>query len=79
MKPANIAKPEEPTIVAAPAPKKRNWCCFIGFHRDEVYREIDIKDPRGIPVMKVIISRCADCGRITSKRIIINDTHYYSN
>lgn len=73
-----IKRPEEPTLKAAPM-GKRNWCCAIGFHQYEVYKEIDIKDPRGIPVVKVLILRCKDCGRIRSERIVINDTHYYSN
>ncbi|MBO4551455.1 MAG: hypothetical protein J5733_12055 [Bacteroidaceae bacterium] len=78
MKPTSVAKPEEPALIAAPE-MKRDWRCVFGLHQYDVYKEIDIKDPRGIPVVKVIVLRCRHCGCIRSERIVINDTHYYSN
>lgn len=40
--------------------------CFFRLHQYEVYKEYDLTNIRGDVIGKVIVSRCAHCGKIKS-------------
>lgn len=43
--------------------------CFVGLHKYEVLNEENMIDVRNNIIGKVIISRCANCGKIKTKYI----------
>lgn len=45
------------------------WCKLFNFHKYETLKEEELKNPHGILIGKVIISRCTNCGKIKSIRI----------
>lgn len=48
---------------------KPDMKCLLGLHAYEVYKEFDITNYYGVPQEKVVISRCANCGKIRITRI----------
>lgn len=48
---------------------KQDLKCFFRLHKYEVFKEEELKDYRGDIIGKVIISRCANCGKIKSIKI----------
>ena len=51
------------------------WCKIFGIHKYEVLKEEEIREAHGNVVGKVIISRCTNCGKVTSK-LIYTETGY---
>lgn len=49
--------------------KQNVWCKFFGLHKFEVFEQDKKTDPKGNVIGLVIISRCSNCGKITSKTI----------
>ncbi len=49
--------------------------CFFGLHKYEVLKEEELKDYRGDVIGKVIISRCANCGKIKATKIKIIENY----
>ena len=49
--------------------KQNIWCKFLNLHKYEIIKEEDKLDPKGNRIGIVIISRCANCGKITHKTI----------
>lgn len=49
--------------------------CFIGLHRYEVIDTKELKNPYGITVGTVIISRCTNCGKIKEKPIYTDNNY----
>ena len=49
--------------------KQNVWCKFFGLHKFEVFKQDEKTDPKGNVIGLVIISRCSNCGKITSKTI----------
>lgn len=44
-------------------------CKFFQAHKYQIHKEIDKLDVKGNKIGIVIISKCANCGKITSKTI----------
>lgn len=41
--------------------------CFIGLHKYEVFKEVDVKDGDTYTLVGInIVSRCTECGKINS-------------
>ena len=49
--------------------KQNVWCKFFGLHKFELFKQDKKKYPKGNVIGLVIISRCSNCGKITSKTI----------
>lgn len=49
--------------------------CFFGLHKYEVLKEDYIRDYRNNITDKVIISRCANCGKIKATKIKIIENY----
>lgn len=49
--------------------------CFFRLHKYEVLKEEELKDYRGDVIGKVIISRCANCGKIKATKIKIIENY----
>ena len=45
------------------------WCKLFNFHKYEILKEEELKNPHGILIGKVIISRCTNCGKIKSIKL----------
>jgi len=43
--------------------------CWIGLHKSEIHKEIDLTDIKGTTIGLVIINRCQSCGAITYTKI----------
>ena len=43
--------------------------CAFGLHKFEIIEEHDIKDYNGDSVLRVLVSRCTNCGKIHSDYI----------
>lgn len=54
---------------------QNSWCKFFGIHKYEVLKEEELREAHGNVVGKVIISRCTNCGKVTSK-LIYTETGY---
>lgn len=53
---------------------KSNIKCMFGLHQYEVYKELELNNVRNDIIGTVIVSRCANCGKIkTSKVYTINN------
>lgn len=50
--------------------KYNDFKCFFGQHDSEVYKEELLTDVRGNLIGRVIITKCKNCGKIKSTRII---------
>ena len=55
--------------------KQNIWCKFLNLHKYEIIKEEDKLDPKGNRIGRVIISRCANCGKITHKTIYIEQNY----
>lgn len=55
--------------------KQNVWCRFFGLHKFEVFKQENKTDPKGNTVGLVIISRCSNCGKITSKTIYTENNY----
>ena len=60
--------------------------CFIGLHKYEVIKEVEVKDVDTDPVVDInIVSRCTECGKINStfvssdSRFLEGDYGYVTN
>ena len=49
--------------------KHSDWKCFIGLHKYEIVKELDVVDIYNHPAGKIIISRCTNCGKIDKTSI----------
>jgi len=49
--------------------------CFIGLHKYEVLEKKDIKNPYGIIIGTIIISRCTNCGKIKEVPIYLDNNY----
>lgn len=38
--------------------------CFFGIHKYEIHQQIELTSKNGIETGTIIISRCANCGKI---------------
>lgn len=55
--------------------KQNVWCRFFGLHKFEVFKQENKTDPKGNTIGIVIISRCSNCGKITSKTIYTENNY----
>lgn len=44
--------------------KQNMWCKILNLHKYEVIKEETKTDRKSNPIGKVIVSRCANCGKI---------------
>ena len=51
------------------------WCKLFNFHKYETLKEEELKNPHGILIGKVIISRCTNCGKINHKTIYTEQSY----
>lgn len=49
--------------------KFNSFKCFLGSHKYEIYKEEELTDVRKDVIGKVIISRCASCGKIRVDKV----------
>jgi hypothetical protein len=49
--------------------KQNLWCKFFGLHKYEIIKQEKKTDPKGNAIGIVIISRCTNCGKISSKTV----------
>ena len=49
--------------------KQNLWCKFFKLHKYEIIQQEKKTDPKGNIIGIVIISRCSNCGKISSKNI----------
>ena len=52
--------------------------CFIGLHKDEIHKELEVKDKNNNVVGLNVVSKCANCGHIKSV-FIPTDIDYVQN
>lgn len=56
---------------------KQDVKCFIGSHKFEIYKEEDVKlAGTDIVIGKLIISRCANCGKIKTEEVQLTAYNY---
>ena len=48
---------------------KNDIKCFFGIHRQELLEVIDVEDRHGEKVSKIYVTKCANCGKIITKRV----------
>ena len=48
---------------------KNDIKCLFGIHRQELIEVIDVEDRHGEKVSKIYVTKCANCGKIITKRI----------
>lgn len=56
--------------------KHQDLKCFFRLHKNEVLKEEILTDTRNNAIGKVIISRCANCGKITHCVIYTTDLRF---
>ena len=52
--------------------------CFVGLHKDEIYKEVEVRDKNNNAVGINVVLKCTNCGRIKSIFIPI-DIDYVQN
>jgi hypothetical protein len=55
--------------------KQNLYCRFGNIHKYEVYKEIEVKDPKGNVIGINIVSRCTNCGKITNKVVYTEEPY----
>jgi len=50
-------------------PDNKKSACWIGLHKSDIHKEIDLTDLKGTVVGLVIINRCDNCGKITHTKV----------
>lgn len=56
--------------------KNKDFKCFIGVHKYDVFKEIDVVDGNGLKLAYIVVSRCTNCGKIKENRIRISERTY---
>lgn len=52
--------------------------CFIGLHKDEIYKEVEVRDKNNNAVGINVVLKCTNCGHIKSI-FIPTDIDYVQN
>lgn len=52
--------------------------CFVGLHKDEIYKELEVRDKNNNAVGINVILKCINCGRVKSI-FIPTDIDYVQN
>ena len=47
---------------------KNDIKCFFGINRQELLEVIDVEDRHGEKISKIYVTKCANCGKISTKR-----------